>query len=319
MTEIRSQVLSIAGHIIEGDLLISAQEISELRSLVAHLVKYKHNADFDLPGAHALFFETPIDRVPERKLFLQYNYAKMRVHQLTEQLRIDSPSSEICRQLLEAVARADELRDAVTEYSLKEGGFVWRLAIRFCGSEDNALYAEYWSDANKALARAIEGFDVASSASFRTYACRVVQNAMKNLYRRIKAEREKGATVSLDGLEIAEIPQSKLSLDPETAQLMDEYGTTVAGVDEGLAKSFWRFEICFLAHRETRIREQRQKLSIEGHGMPTVGISDFVSIEPKYPVGLSSERSRITIPVEWDYWWNRRQAWAQGAGCSVDK
>jgi len=109
----------------------------------------------------------------ERVIFLQYNYSRMRVCRLRDQL-LDSPRIKptVARRMLDWHQKAEAYRDQIAQINL---ALVLAMAKR---TRMNDLdFGDMVSEGNMALLRAVDKFDAARGFKFSTYGCRAILKA----------------------------------------------------------------------------------------------------------------------------------------------
>jgi len=106
----------------------------------------------------------------ERKLFLQYNYAKMQAKVAVEWF-FDHPGQKVAKEIATWFPRAMHAREVLVRANLplvlSMLGKTWERLSSAAGFSSGDCIAE----ANMALCRAVEGFDVAKGFKFSTYCC----------------------------------------------------------------------------------------------------------------------------------------------------
>jgi RNA polymerase primary sigma factor len=109
----------------------------------------------------------------ERVIFLQYNYCRMRVCRLRDEL-LDSPRMRptVARQMLSWHDKAEDYRDQLAQINL---ALVLAMAKRTRMNEMD--FGDMVSEGNMALLRAIDKFDAARGFKFSTYGCRAILKA----------------------------------------------------------------------------------------------------------------------------------------------
>ena len=108
----------------------------------------------------------------ENKLFMRFNFARMKLAQLAERFRVRSTRS-LAEQMEFWHARAVDNREVLARMNM---ALVQAMAKRSRANGD-VENAELVSEGNVALLRAIEKFDVSRGFRFSTYACRAILKA----------------------------------------------------------------------------------------------------------------------------------------------
>lgn len=108
----------------------------------------------------------------EQALFLQFNYARYRVHKLRKQVGDQPVSEQQAAELLKWHRLSGKLRDQIAQSNL---ALVLAMAKRVRHSDMD--FADLISEGNMALLRAIDKFNVARGFKFSTYACRAILKA----------------------------------------------------------------------------------------------------------------------------------------------
>lgn len=108
----------------------------------------------------------------ERALFLQFNYARYRVHQLKSSIDPERLTFEQAQELLHWFRLAEDRRDLIAQTNL---ALVLAMAKRTRMSEVD--FVDLVSEGNMALLRAVDKFDVGRGFKFSTYACRAILKA----------------------------------------------------------------------------------------------------------------------------------------------
>ena len=109
----------------------------------------------------------------ERVIFLQYNYSRMRVCRLRDEL-LDAPRMRptVAREMLKWHDKAEDYRDQIAQINL---ALVLAMAKRTRMNEMD--FGDMVSEGNMALLRAIDKFDAARGFKFSTYGCRAILKA----------------------------------------------------------------------------------------------------------------------------------------------
>jgi len=227
---------------------LSPDELDEVRVLLSKPLDYKdddalHAADaeqtlfdgeLDLPEPTTDWFMSVMERgdsgtdsrgqvsnllnaEQERRLFLQFNYSRMRVCQIKEQSQGQgSPDGELCREMLKWHRRANDLRDTLARFNL---GLVVAMAKR--SRARNLDFSEQVSEGSTALLNAIDKFNPALGYKFSTYACKLILNALNHAG--IKQSRHRGMFAT--GFEISSdradgsAPPSELAMDDHSSEI----------------------------------------------------------------------------------------------------
>ena len=186
---------------------LSPADEAELRRVLTEKYEYVDHEDFHLhpDEAHRVVFEEP-DPLPqpdtswyhpvmdkgysdmrankhvksalltakqERVIFKQFNYARMRVCELRDDLAdAASIDAEDARDLLRWHRKAEGLRHQIARLNL---ALVLAMAKRTRMSEVD--FADLVSEGNMALLRAVDKFDVSRGFKFSTYGCRAILKA----------------------------------------------------------------------------------------------------------------------------------------------
>jgi RNA polymerase primary sigma factor len=109
----------------------------------------------------------------EHALFLQFNYCRMRVCRLRDQLEGQDPlDADAADALLIWYRKASQYRDQIAQTNL---ALVLAMAKRVHVREVD--FPDLVSEGNMALLRAVDKFDVARGFKFSTYACRAILKA----------------------------------------------------------------------------------------------------------------------------------------------
>ena len=109
----------------------------------------------------------------ERIIFAQFNYCRLRVHQLrSEMLNEPQPDLDLVREMLDWDARAEAYRVQIAGLNL---ALVLAMSKRLRGADVD--YGEMISEGNMALMRSIDKFDISRGFKFSTYACRAILKA----------------------------------------------------------------------------------------------------------------------------------------------
>ena len=120
----------------------------------------------------------------ERKLFLRYNYARMRVSQVQDRYAGKALTTAAARQLLAWGHRALDARSTLAQMNLP---LVMAMAKRTrLVSVD---YNELISEGNMALLRSLEKFDCGRGYKFSTYACRAILKSFSRVAMRMSRYR----------------------------------------------------------------------------------------------------------------------------------
>ncbi|MEM6332340.1 MAG: sigma-70 family RNA polymerase sigma factor [Planctomycetota bacterium] len=122
----------------------------------------------------------------ERVIFLQYNYCRMRVCVLRDQLQqARSIDPDVAREMLEWYRKADALRHQIAHTNL---ALVLAMAKRTRMSEVD--FADLISEGNMALLRAVDKFDAGRGFKFSTYACRAIIKAFSRQGLKLSKHRQ---------------------------------------------------------------------------------------------------------------------------------
>ncbi|MEM8739404.1 MAG: sigma-70 family RNA polymerase sigma factor [Planctomycetota bacterium] len=126
----------------------------------------------------------------ERVIFTQFNYCRMKVCALRDQIFADDPPRghtrrSIERQILDWYVRADALRTQIADTNL---ALVLTMAKR--SRIHPSDFADLISEGNMALLRAADKFDVGRGFKFSTYACRAILKAFSR--QGIKLSKHRG-------------------------------------------------------------------------------------------------------------------------------
>jgi len=108
----------------------------------------------------------------EQALFIQYNYCRFKVAQLTEQVGEGDVPAKLAKEILHWHYRAEAFRDQIAQTNL---ALVLAMAKRTRMSEVD--FSDLVSEGNMALLRAVDKFDAARGFKFSTYACRAILKA----------------------------------------------------------------------------------------------------------------------------------------------
>ncbi|MEC9374468.1 MAG: sigma-70 family RNA polymerase sigma factor [Planctomycetota bacterium] len=128
----------------------------------------------------------------ERVLFLQFNYARHRVHELQKQVWASAdrqPTEEQAREMLHWHSIAERLREQIANTNL---ALVLAMAKRTRMSEVD--FADLVSEGNMALLRAVDKFDCGRGFKFSTYACRAILKAFSRQGMKLSKYRQRFPT-----------------------------------------------------------------------------------------------------------------------------
>jgi len=120
----------------------------------------------------------------EKRLFLQFNYARYRLARLLERYRGRQPGLPAVRAMLLWARRALAAREAIVRANLP---LVLAMAkrSRLAGVD----YAELISEGNMALLRSVDKFDCSRGYKFSTYACRAILKSFSRVAMRTSRYR----------------------------------------------------------------------------------------------------------------------------------
>ncbi len=119
-----------------------------------------------------------------RKLFLRYNYARMRIRLLQDQFAATSLTAPATRELLAWAHRALETRSTIAETNLALVKAMMRRSP-LASIDDN----EMLSDGHMALLRSIDKYDCGRGVRFGTYACRAILMSFSSAAKRARRYR----------------------------------------------------------------------------------------------------------------------------------
>jgi RNA polymerase sigma factor (sigma-70 family) len=135
--------------------------------------RYRLDVPDNSPAAHGKVFR--LSRDEERKLFLQYNYARYRLANLQTTPPADRTTDQI-RDMLLWYRRALHLRAVLARANL---ALVLTMVKRF--ATGHVELCELVSEGNLVLLRCLESFDVSRGFKFSTYACRAIAKGFSRL------------------------------------------------------------------------------------------------------------------------------------------
>ncbi|HOA72212.1 MAG TPA: sigma-70 family RNA polymerase sigma factor [Phycisphaerae bacterium] len=188
----------------EADLNLLSMVLTEPVEYVDHEVFQKQNIETILFGGVAVrapestrFEETFVDgfdfsgiteetsltTAQEILLFQRYNYARMRLVQMIDQLTPDTPFDYICEML----AWAHRAMDARSQLARANLPLVLAMAKR---TRLNGLdFNELISEGNFALLRSVDKFDCSRGFKFSTYSCRAILKSFSRVAMRTSRYR----------------------------------------------------------------------------------------------------------------------------------
>lgn len=195
--KIRNENEDVLKHLEDSD--------RKLYERIPKAVSYMPHPSFEEPGAEERFFgpEVATIRLPgwsdfiqaeeeiersggsvgrlrlkeaeEKELFLRFNYARYRLHQLVERQQ-EAPTAERAKEMCLWFRRMEQAQSAVTEANLP---LVVAMARRT--RIPNVEFSDLISEGNMALLRSIDKFDVRRGFKFSTYACRAILKSFNRL------------------------------------------------------------------------------------------------------------------------------------------
>ena len=122
----------------------------------------------------------------ERVLFLQFNYARYRVHKIQIELNGHDPAPEQAEGILHWNRIAERMREQIANTNL---ALVLAMAKRTRMSEVD--FADLVSEGNMALLRAVDKFDCGRGFKFSTYACRAILKAFSRQGMKLSKYRQR--------------------------------------------------------------------------------------------------------------------------------
>lgn len=122
----------------------------------------------------------------ERVIFMQFNYARYRVHRMRRRLKGAEPTLEQAREVLHWHRLALRLRDQIAETNL---ALVLAMAKRVRLGEGE--FPDLIGEGNMALMRAVDKFDCARGFKFSTYACRAILKAFSRHGMKVTKHRQR--------------------------------------------------------------------------------------------------------------------------------
>ena len=128
----------------------------------------------------------------ERVLFLQFNYARHRIHEIQKLVWASpdrKPTHEQAEEMLSWYKLSRQLREQIAETNL---ALVLAMAKRTRMSEVD--FADLVSEGNMALLRAIDKFDCGRGFKFSTYACRAILKAFSRQGMKLSKYRQRFPT-----------------------------------------------------------------------------------------------------------------------------
>jgi RNA polymerase sigma factor (sigma-70 family) len=249
---------------------LTPQELDEVRVLLSQALDYKDDAALHEPDAEKTLFDDAaappepatdwfmsvmergenaselrgnvsslLDAEQERTLFLRFNYARMRVKQLQEELNAGSGTDAAkARQMLQWSRIANDLRDLLAKFNL---GLVVAMAKR--SRARNLDFSEQVSEGSMALLNAIDKFNPALGYKFSTYACKLILNALNHAG--IKQSRHRGMFAT--GFEISS-DQAANGEDPSELA-MDDHSKQIGSILQGNEAKLTDLEQEVIRHR----------------------------------------------------------------------
>ena len=180
----------------------SRRDIDEATRILADEVDFMDHPDFHKAGAERRIFEQApavpkptvtwyrpmmdeigtaqprryegvlLTAAQERVIFMQYNFARYRLHRIQRSLRGKAPDAATAREALRWHRTAAQLRDQIAETNL---ALVLAMAKRVRLPEGD--YPDLIGEGNMALMRSVDKFDCGRGFKFSTYACRAILKA----------------------------------------------------------------------------------------------------------------------------------------------
>ena len=126
----------------------------------------------DVAGATPAGTPQLMSAAEERQMFLRYNFCKVRLSRVQEQVKETGLTKDLANQAVEWHHKMEHFREYLTRTNL---ALVLAMAKRTrLGDID---FAEIVSEGNMALLRAVDKFNVDRGFKFSTYACRAILKA----------------------------------------------------------------------------------------------------------------------------------------------
>jgi len=210
----------------------------------------------------------------ERKLFLRYNYARMRVRELQDRFAEKVLTAQATRRLLAWGHRALDVRSTLAEANLP---LVMAMAKRTrLASVD---YNELISEGNMALLRSLEKFDCGRGYKFSTYACRAILKSFSRVAMRmsryrgrfptefdpaiersdhIERKREEVVTDCVDELKVILLRNLAELTDVERTVIRERFALQLSGSESAAPKTLEQVGLIIGVTKE-RVRQIQNK------------------------------------------------------------
>lgn len=195
---------------------VSRRDIDEATRILADEVDFMDHPDFHKAGAERRIFEQApavpkptvtwyrpmmdeigtaqprryegviLTAAQERVIFMQYNFARYRLHRIQRSLRGKAPDAATAREALRWHRTAAQLRDQIAETNL---ALVLAMAKRVRLPEGD--YPDLIGEGNMALMRSVDKFDCGRGFKFSTYACRAILKAFSRYGLKLAKHRQR--------------------------------------------------------------------------------------------------------------------------------